>query len=246
MRWLFVLGGLAVVVVGVLIVLVVWDDGPMPLDSPAVSDSGQDNSVSPDPDTPIKRPPVRPANELLTRPNATGKKDSDRVTEGNVLSFGQEFERKWHDDKERLGKERHEQMEKLWFEGRRPRGDPESIEKLERLVHDYPDTNRAGCAAMELGHHYLRNRTIDLQARREKAAEYWHDVERRHADTLCEYNAPAAGLSKLALATWIYRQSDPGLARRLAQEIIDKHQGETDHLGRPLEVSAQRLLKSLK
>ena len=244
MRWLFVLGGLAVVMVGLLVVLVVWDDGPMPLDSPRLSDPGLDDSVSPTHDFTIRRHPVRPAKDL--RPDAAGPKNADRVTEDNVLSFGQEFESKWHADKERLGQERHQQMEKLWFEGRRPRGDPESIEKLERLVHDYPDTNRAGCAAMELGHHYLRNRALDLQARREKAAEYWHDVERRHADTLCEYNAPAAGLSKLALATWIYRKSDPGLARRLAQEIIDEHQGETDHLGRPLEVSARRLLESLK
>lgn len=48
------------------------------------------------------------------------------------------------------------------------------------------------------------------------------------------------------LATWVYRHSDPAMARRLLEELVREHQGETDHLGRPLAVSAKRVLGLLK
>ena len=77
-------------------------------------------------------------------------------------------------------------------------------------------------------------------------ADYWHKVEQSYAGSLCEYNAPAAGMSKLALATWVYRSTDPSMARRLLEEVISKHEGETDHLGRPLGATAKRILERLK
>jgi hypothetical protein len=137
-------------------------------------------------------------------------------------------------------------MEQLWFQGRRPRGDPEAIEKLEKILKEYPDTNRAGCAAFELGHHYIRNRSLNLADRRKKAEEYWHLVDERYRDNLCEYNSHPAALSKLAMATWVYRYTDPAAARRLLEEVINKHTGETDHLGQPLEETASRLLEQIK
>ena len=53
-------------------------------------------------------------------------------------------------------------------------------------------------------------------------------------------------MSKLALATWVYRKDDPGKARRLLEDILKNHEGETDHLGQPLSVAAKRLLDLLK
>jgi hypothetical protein len=242
------LAGLALLAVGVLIGLVLMDAPPPPETPPP------DLPVAaPDPE-PSPLPPIRPA---PTRPRrATGGKvgrsgsagaDADQPLDAEAVQrFGQAFEKKWLADRERLGAERHREMERLWFEGRRPRGDPEAVAKLERLLEEFPDTNRAGCAAMELGHHAIRSRTLDLEARRERAQRYWHLVEQRYDDTLCEYNAPAAGMSKLALATWVYRHTDPAMARRLLEEVVRQHQGETDHLGRPLEVSAKRVLGLLK
>ncbi|MBN2498528.1 MAG: hypothetical protein JXR96_28310 [Deltaproteobacteria bacterium] len=244
MRWLLVLAGLAAVAVGLMIFLVV-DSGPEPQTRPAPAlpaaqpeepgDSGPVRRYAPDPVHDAKAPRHK------KRPEAKAPLD-----EKTVEHFGQEFERKWYADRERLGRERHAEMEELWFKGRRPRGTRASIERLEKILADFPDTNRAGCAALELGHHYLRNRDLDAQARRKKAEEYWHMAEQRYRDTLCEYNAPAAGLAKVALASWVYRSSDPAMARRVLEEVIAEHKGETDHLGKPLEETARRLLESLK
>ncbi len=244
MRWLIILGCLAVAAVGVMIGLVLFDEGPpsRPIvdeTGDTAGDSGPAHRTEPSPARTIRR------NRLEPRSRGT-ETAAGPVDEDNVHRFGQEFERKWYEDRSKLGAERHLEMEKLWFEGRRPRGDPGSIGILERLLREFPDTNRAGCAAMELGHHYIRRRDQDLDARRKKARELWHQVEQRYGDVLCEYNAPAGGLSKLALATWVYRHTDPGMARRLLEEIIARHQGETDHLGRPLEQTARRLLKRLE
>ncbi len=249
MRALLVIGGLALVAVGLLLGLVLFDSdegagdvAPVLADaSPPVPDvrPGRDQRIRPGPQP--ERPKPGPTNGPRPGQDAQGP-----VTEDTIQKFGQEFEALWRKDRERLGPERHKEMERLWFEGRRPRGDPASIAKLEKILDEFPDTNRAGCAAMELGHHYMRSRSLPMDQRRKKAAEYWHRVEQRYGDVLCEYNAPAAGMSKLALATWIYRSTDPGMARRLLQEVIDKHQGETDHLGRPLAATAKRILERLK
>jgi len=248
MRALLIIGGLALLVMGLLLGLVLFDDeaaspelapvaaGP---DRPAMKvRPGRDQTIRPGPQ------PERPKPEPKPRPPKDDRQGP--LTEDTVQKFGQEFEQRWRQDRERLGAERHKEMERLWFEGRRPRGDPAAIEKLEKLLQEFPDTNRAGCAAMELGHHYMRDRELSLQQRREKAAEYWNMVEQRYSDVLCEYNAPAAGMSKLALATWVYRTTDPAMARRLLEEVVEKHQGETDHLGRPLAATAKRILERLK
>ena len=166
-------------------------------------------------------------------------------TDKQVLELGKEFHDKWYSDRERLGPDRHRQMEKLWFEGRRPRGSPDAIAKLEKILEEFPDTNRAGCAAYELGQHYIRNRSLALDKRRKMAEHYWLLVDQRYRDSLCEYNAPAGGMSKLALVNCIYRYTDPAMARRLLEEIIEKHKGETDHLGQPLELVARRMLEQL-
>jgi hypothetical protein len=246
MRWLIGAGGLALAAMVVLIIVVLMDNGggPEPTDLGAVRPAPPGDERDP---RPVNRPanrvrPAWPDGGLAMQPE---EEPDEPIDESSVDRFGQEFERKWKGDRERLGVDRHREMEKLWFEGRRPRGDPASIEKLERLLREYPDTNRAGCAAMELGHHFIRGRDLDLKTRREKAAEAWRLVESRYSDTLCEYNAPAAGLSKLALVSWVYRFTDPGMARRLLEEILAGHEGETDRLGRPLQETAAQILERL-
>jgi hypothetical protein len=194
----------------------------------------------------IRPKPKRPPRTKADGPGKRRRGGEEEVTADNVQKFGQEFEKKWHEDRKKLGEEKHREMEKLWFEGRRPRGKPESIEKLKRIVEEFPDSNRAGCAAFELGHHYIRNRGLNLNDRRKQAQKYWSMVEDRYQDTLCEYNAHAPAMSKLAVATWVYRYTDKGMARRMLKEVIEKHQGETDHLGQPLEVTARRVLDQLK
>ena len=248
MRWMIALAVLALLAMGVLLGLVLMDEPPPPdvlPPGPPVTEPGPE----PEPLPPIRPGPTRPRHatgRVAGRAGAAGAAADEPLDAEAVQRFGQAFEKKWLADRERLGAERHREMERLWFEGRRPRGDPEAVAKLEHLLEEFPDTNRAGCAAMELGHHAMRSRTLALDARRERAQRYWHLVEQRYDDTLCEYNAPAAGMSKLALATWVYRHTDTAMARRLLEEVLRGHQGETDHLGRPLEVSAKRVLGLLK
>lgn len=243
MRLLAVLAGLCVLTVGFLIALVLMDQEDEPISPEVVGPSRQDRKSRPG------TPPRRFKNSRSTKniePVRAREKHKEEVSEKTVMKFGQEFEKKWHKDRERLGIERHKAMEKLWFQGRRPRGNPESIKALETILDEYPDTNRAGCVALELGHHYLKSKSLDSQSRLKKAEHYWRMVGERYSNALCEYNANPGARSKLALATWVYRSEDPAQARRLLEEIIEKHKGETDHLGQSLEVTAKRLLKQLK
>ena len=239
MRLFVIVACLAIALVATL-VLLVWE-GP----------SRKSESVIPTTSAPEKipkTPPAHPIRRLQPNVNPDLTDDTQAQTEENaneetIKKLGEEFEQKWYKDRERLGIDRHREMEKLWFEGRRPRGDPKAIARLEKLLVDYPDTNRAGCAAYELGHHYLRNRQINDQERRRQAETYWRMVDERYPDTICEYNSPANGLSKLSLVTWIYRDTDPALARRLLDELITKHAGETDHLGQPIDLLAKHMLE---
>ncbi len=244
MRGLLIVGALCVFVVGGLIVLVLFDSEEPPV-APAISEP-VDNT--PEPAEPGRRYAqdrerrVMP-DEVREKQIAEAGKDADS---GKLLKLGHEFHAKWYADRSKLGEERHKQMEKLWFEGRRPRGNPESITKLEKLLNEYPETNRAGCAAYELGQHYMRARSLTLDQRRKKAGEYWRMTEERYSDSLCEFNEHPATMAELAMANWIYRKTDPAMARRLLDDIIKNHKGEADHLGQPVETLARRMLDQIK
>lgn len=244
MRVLLYIGGLAVVIVGVLIGLVLTggeDDVSTPaVNAPAVSEP-QPRRYRPSDES--RRAMVK---AMSGKEREKEMDEAGELNEKNIMHFGGEFEKKWHEDKKKLGRERHKEMERLWFQGRRPRGNPESMEKLEKIIEEYPDTNRAACAAFELGHHYIRSRSMPLDDRRKKAEGYWRMVDERYSDGLCEYNAHPAALSKLARAAWVYRYTDPAQARRMLEEVVEKHAGETDHLGQPLENTANRLLDQIK
>jgi len=246
MRALVIVGCLGVLLVAGLIAFMLTGDDPGPKYTPPPP------VVNEKPNKPVK--PVRrypqqapSSNKMTDEAREKRMTAMDEEVDGKaVMQFGKEFHDKWYKDREQLGEERHKEMEKLWFAGRRPRGKAESIEQLEKLLEEYPDTNRAGCAAFELGHHYMRDRNLDLKQRRAKAEKYWHLTEERYSDSLCEYNAQPAAMSKMAMATWVYRSTDPARAKRLLQEVIEKHKGQTDHLGQPLEVTAKRMLELIK
>ncbi|MBW2702899.1 MAG: hypothetical protein JRF33_18925 [Deltaproteobacteria bacterium] len=243
MRALIIVGAVAVAAMGIMLFLVISDTPDTVSEVAPERPSTLRDSVRSD--RKVSRRRARLDGGVVSKFKKRGR--IEKVMDENTIhSFGQEFESKWYEDRKKLGLARHKEMEKLWFDGRRPRGDEESIAKLEKLIDEFGDTNRAGCAAMELGHHYIRQRGLSLDDRRKKAKKYWHLAEQRYGDGLCEYNAPTAGMSKLALVTWVYRYTDPGMAQRMLQEIIDKHQGETDHLGQPLSDSARRLMGSIK
>jgi hypothetical protein len=245
MRVLLYIGGLAVVIVGVLIALVLTggeeETATAEVSVPSAETRPTSRRYRPSAETRRAM-----ASALSGKEREKEMEEAGELNEKNIMHFGGEFEKKWHEDKEKLGRERHKEMERLWFQGRRPRGNPESMEKLEKILEEYPDTNRAACAAFELGHHYIRSRSMTLEDRRKKAEGYWRMVDERYSDSLCEYNAHPAALSKMAMATWVYRYTDPAQARRLLEEVIEKHAGETDHLGQPLENTASRLLDQLK
>ncbi len=246
MRVLLVIGGLAVLFVGVLIFLVLSGGGEEDAPAAAVTAAAPETAPAPGRYRPSAQTRRAMAAALSGKEREKAMEEAGELDENTVMHFGQEFEKKWHQDKEKLGRERHKEMERLWFQGRRPRGNPDSMEKLEKILEEFPDTNRAGCAAFELGHHYIRNRSIGLDQRRQKAEEYWRMADERYSESLCEYNAHPAALSKLAMAAWVYRYTDPSRARRILEEVIEKHAGETDHLGQPLELTAGRLLDQIK
>lgn len=246
MRGLLILAALALLVVGGLVVFVALDSEVTPVVAP----------VQPQPAARPMRPssrPVRRFSPMPRRPQLPDRVQEEKIaragaaaSEQQILELGKEFHDKWYADRRRLGEERHRQMEKLWFSGRRPRGSAKSMAKLEELLREFPDTNRAGCAAYELGQHYMRLRSLPLEKRRKKAEQYWRLVDERYRDTICEFNEPARAMSKLALVNWIYRYTDPARARRMLEDIIKNDQGQTDHLGQPLPDLARRMLKIIK
>ncbi|RLB58210.1 MAG: hypothetical protein DRI34_05615 [Deltaproteobacteria bacterium] len=246
MRGLLILAAVALLLVGGLVVFVAIDSGMEPVAAP----------VEPEPAAPpVKRGsrPVPHYPPMARRPQLPDRAREEKIatagadaSEQQILELGKEFHDKWYEDRRRLGEERHRQMEKLWFGGRRPRGSAKSIARLEELLREFPDTNRAGCAAYELGQHYMRLRNLPLNKRREKAEHYWRLVGERYRDTICEFNEPAAAMSQLALVNWVYRYTDPARARRLLEDIIKNDQGQTDHLGQPLPDLARRMLEVIK
>jgi tetratricopeptide (TPR) repeat protein len=207
----------------------------------------------PEPSQDLAKPPPAPRYRPDLAWQALSEQERDRLIEKAVvegqeeqlLELGREFHDKWHEDRRRLGTERHIEMEKLWFQGRRPRGRGDSIAKLEKILQDFPDTNRAGCAAYELGHHYLKNNALSADERLRRAEEYFRLAEERYRDSLCEFNAAAAPLARLALAVWIYKSSNPALARRLLEQVISQDGDKTDHLGQSLGEVARRLLETM-
>ncbi len=236
MRLFVIVACLAIAVI-VTLALLVWQGPSRKLESAAPATSAPEEN-------PEARPIRRPSTNV--NPESTGDAQDqagENPNEKNIEKFGQEFEQKWYKDRELLGPERHREMEQLWLEGRRPRGDPQAIERLEKLLVDYPDTNRAGCAAYELGYHYLRNRQLDEQEGRSRAEYYWRMIDDRYRDTLCEYNEPADAMAKYSLVSWIYRYTDQALARRSLNELITQNQGETDHLGQPIDLLAKHMLE---
>lgn len=244
MRGILIVGGVCIVVVGVLIALVSTDE---PEPAPVAPVAAMPVDETPPPAEPVPR--SAPDRGRNTMPDTLRERKiaeaANNADDNKIMEFGKEFHEKWYEDRRRLGEERHKQMEKLWFEGRRPRGNPESIEKLQKLLEEYPDTNRAGCAAYELGQHFIRDRALTLDQRREQAEKYWRMTEERYGDSLCEFNEHPATMAELAMANWIFRKTDPGQARRLLEDIIKKHKGEADHLGQPVETLARRMLEQL-
>ncbi len=246
MRLYLLLGVLSVLVMGGLVALVLLSGETRPAPADATRPAGPEKA-------PPQKVPPRFRPELVQYALGDEKKREALLSaagpdadDKKILEFGQEFHDKWYQDRERLGRERHHDMEKLWFEGRRPRGEPKAIDKLEKLLEQYPDTNRAGCAAYELGQHYLKDARLPLAERRQKAEQYFRLTDERYDDTLCEFNQPAASMSRLALATWVYRYTDRALARRMLEEVIEREKGHTDHLGQPLDQVARKLLEQIK
>jgi len=243
MRGLLIIGAICVVVVGGLIIwLLSGNDNTA---APVAATLPEPQNETPAPAEPVRR--YAPDHARRVMPDETREKQIEQAGKDSskVLELGHEFHEKWYADRSKLGEERHKQMEKLWFEGRRPRGNPDSIAKLQKLLEEYPDTNRAGCAAYELGQHYMRDRSLTLDQRRKKAGEYWRMTEERYGKSLCEFNEHPATMAELAMANWIYRKSDPAMARRLLEDIIKNHKGEADHLGQPVETLAKRMLEQV-
>jgi hypothetical protein len=253
MRLLLIIGGLAVLAISAMIFFVMTEDyEEVEYSEPAKTVPSRtkpkfDRADRKEREFVRKPEPRRPAAEREKPVRSyPGQQDGKLIEDGNVVEFGKEFENKWREDREKLGTDRHKQMEKLWFEGRRPRGGPGTIEKLKKIIKEFPDTNRAGCAALELGYHQMRNREIKFEERRKKAEEYWTMTQERYQDTICEYNSNASAMSEMALAIWVYRYTDRARAKSILEQVIEKYPGETDHLGQPLEIMAKRFVKILQ
>ena len=105
---------------------------------------------------------------------------------------------------------------------------------LQRVVKEYPKSNRAGSAVLYLA---------QLSSGTEREA-YLKAAIQGHGDTWYGNGVQVGALARVHLAAFYAADGRLAEARALAQEVVDSFPGAVDHRGRPL-VETLRSLKPL-
>lgn len=231
----------------VLVLLVLMDSGPDPVPAPPVPAKTPKprhrpaaRNDAPDWDEPRHEPPPPQA---PAKPESEPAPSSLTGLPGYPASgnYGQEAQ----EDLRRLGPAAYGDLERLWTRGRNRRGHPDAQKALEELLDKFPGTHRAGCAAVELAMHRLKDARFSQKQRVGGAEELLRRTRTQYADSHCFGDVQAGHTATMLLATDVYRYSDVGMARTMLTELTELPPDVLDTRGQPMSNRAALLLKGL-
>lgn len=127
-----------------------------------------------------------------------------------------------------------QKLEELYQSANRNLSSPDAMGILQRVVTEYPKSNRAGSAVLYLAQ-------LSSGAERET---YLKTAIADHADTWYGDGVQVGALARVQLAAFYAAGGRSEEAQALAKEVVDRFPGAIDHNGRPL-VEALRRLKLL-
>ena len=125
-------------------------------------------------------------------------------------------------------------LEELYQSANRNLSGPNAKEILQRVVEQFPKSNRAGSAVLYLA---------QLSSGTEREA-YLKTAIEAHGDTWYGDGVQVGALARVQLASLYAATDRMAQARALAKEVTDRFPGAVDHTGRPL-VETLRNLKLL-
>ena len=116
------------------------------------------------------------------------------------------------------------QLEALYQSANRNLGGPEAKAILQRVVTEFPKSNRAGSAVLYLA---------QLSSGTEREA-YLKSAIEAHGDTWYGDGVQVGALARVQLASSYAADGRLADAKALAKEVVDNFPGAVDHGGRPL------------
>ncbi|MBN2359689.1 MAG: hypothetical protein JXR83_09555 [Deltaproteobacteria bacterium] len=145
------------------------------------------------------------------------------------------------EDRRRLG-EAYIDLERLWQQGRFGGSGPAARQALEELVEKFGDTQRAACARYLLAKQAIGSPPAERSKLLPEAARRLEQVVESSPEARCDNGARAASLSKLLLATFVYRHDDSQRALSTLRELSEIDPEESDNLGVPIALRARAIL----
>jgi hypothetical protein len=123
------------------------------------------------------------------------------------------------------------QLEDLYQSANKNLREPTAKATLQRVVKEFPRSNRAGSAVLYLA---------QLSSGSEREAYLKAAIE-AHSDTWYGDGVQVGALARVQLADFYAAGGRLGEAKALAKQVVDSFPGAVDHGGRPLAETLRRL-----
>ena len=140
-------------------------------------------------------------------------------------------QQRMRDDRQRYSAEEMRAIETLYQSANRDLRAPGAREALERLIREYPESNRAGCALLYL-------------ARQSSGAEreaMLRQAIAKHGDARYGDGTQVGAFARALLAAFYARNGRMDDARRLAAEVQSQFPGAVDHAGLRLTETLRKM-----
>lgn len=131
-------------------------------------------------------------------------------------------------DHDRYTKEQLSRLEEVYLRAGRQRGEQQSLELLREVVEGYPESNRAGCAAVTLGARLLEQGQLD------EAERYLLRARDEWDDSFYGDGVQVGAMARVRLADVYSLQDRTSDAQSMVEEVLERYPDAVDHNGRPL------------
>jgi hypothetical protein len=122
-------------------------------------------------------------------------------------------------------------LEELYQSANRNLSGPNAKEILQRIVKEFPKSNRAGSAVLYLA---------QLSSGREREA-YLKTAIDAHGDACYGDGVQVGALARVQLAAFYAAEGRAAEAQALAKEVVERFPGAVDHRGQPLVETLRNL-----